>query len=181
VQDRTAADFDAFNALVIDEFRSNGGRVAADGVQAPVILLHHRGRRTGSERVVPVAYLEVENGWAIFGSRGGSKWQPDWYLNLLAEPDTTVETAEGRVAVRAREVTGPARDRLWARHKQLHPEWNEYEKQAYPRVIPVLVLERRLRSQVPVASSAATADSASAGAGSAAGSAGTSGSCPSVS
>jgi deazaflavin-dependent oxidoreductase (nitroreductase family) len=181
VQDRTPADFDEFNAQVIDEFRSNDGRVDVAPVQAPVILLHHRGRKTGRERVVPVAYLEVENGWAVFGSRGGSRWQPDWYLNLVAEPDTTVETAEGHVAVRARQVTGPERDRLWTRHKQLHPEWNEYEKQAYPRVIPVLVLERRLRCQVPAASSAATADSASAGAGSAAGSAGTSGSCPSVS
>jgi deazaflavin-dependent oxidoreductase (nitroreductase family) len=143
MQDRTAADFDGFNALVIDEFRSKSGRVDIEGVQAPVILLHHRGRRTGTERVVPVAYLEVDNGWAVFGSRGGSKWQPDWYLNLLAGPDTTVEAGEGSVAVRVREATGAERDRLWARHKQLHPDWEEYERQAAPRVIPVLVLERR--------------------------------------
>jgi deazaflavin-dependent oxidoreductase (nitroreductase family) len=142
MQDRTAADFEDFNALVIDEFRSQDGQVDVEGVQAPVILLHHRGRRTRTERVVPVAYLEVENGWAIFGSRGGSKWQPDWYLNLLREPDTTVETGQGSVAVRAREVTGSARDQLWARFKQLHPEWEGYERQAAPRVIPVLVLQR---------------------------------------
>jgi deazaflavin-dependent oxidoreductase (nitroreductase family) len=143
MQDRTAADFEDFNARVIDEFRGRAGQVDIDGVQAPVILLHHLGRRTGKERVAPVAYLEVENGWAVFGSRGGSRYQPDWYLNLLAEPDTTVETARGPVTVRAREVTGSVRDRLWARHKQLHPEWEAYERQAAPRVIPVLVLERR--------------------------------------
>jgi deazaflavin-dependent oxidoreductase (nitroreductase family) len=142
MQDRTAADFDGFNALVINEFRDQGGRVDIEGVQAPVILLHHRGRKTGTERVVPVAYLEVDRGWAVFGSRGGSKWQPDWYLNLLADPDTTVETGQGTVAVRAREVSDPERDELWTRHKQLHPEWEEYERQAAPRVIPVLMLER---------------------------------------
>ncbi len=138
----TAADFDEFNTLVIDQFRTRAGEVDLRGVQAPVILLHHQGRKTGQERVVPVAYLAVKDGWAVFGFRAGSKWHPDWYLNLFAHPDTTVETADGLVRVRAREATGAKRDRIWERFKQLHPEWEEYERLAAPRVIPVLVLER---------------------------------------
>jgi deazaflavin-dependent oxidoreductase (nitroreductase family) len=78
----------------------------------------------------------------VFGSRAGSKWHPDWYLNLLAHADTTVETVEGPVPVRAREATGAERDRIWKRFKQLHPEWEEYERLAAPRVIPVLVQQR---------------------------------------
>jgi deazaflavin-dependent oxidoreductase (nitroreductase family) len=140
--DRTAADFDGFNTLVIDQFRARAGQVSLEGVHAPVILLHHRGRKTGTERVAPVAYLDLEDGWAVFGSRGGSKWHPDWYLNLLAHPDTTVETAAGPAVVHAREVTGPERDQMWARFTLLHPEWSDYEKQAAPRVIPVLLLIR---------------------------------------
>ena len=54
-----------------------------------------------------------------------------------------IETADGTVAVRAREATGDARARLWARHTELHPEWLDYERQAAPRLIPVVVLERR--------------------------------------
>lgn len=92
---------------------------------------------------MPVAYLEVERGWTVFGSRAGSKWHPDWYLNLLAHPDATVETGEGTVAVRAQEMTGADRGELRARHKRLHPEWAEYEKLDAPRLIPVMVLERR--------------------------------------
>jgi deazaflavin-dependent oxidoreductase (nitroreductase family) len=101
-------------------------------MQAPVILLDHRGRKTGQKRVVPLAFLEVQTGWAVFGSRGGSKSQPDWYLNLLAQPDVTIETSMETAAVRARAATGAERDRLWTRHTDLHPEWLNYERQAAP-------------------------------------------------
>jgi deazaflavin-dependent oxidoreductase (nitroreductase family) len=139
----TAADFAEFNGLVISSFRANAGRVELEGVQAPVILLHHHGRRSGTERVVPLAYLIVDGGWAIFGSAGGSKWEPDWYLNLLAEPDATIETGYDIVEIRARVAKGSERDALWSHHKRLNPQWAVYECQAAPRAIPVVVLERR--------------------------------------
>ena len=142
----TAADFGEFNDLVICSFRDNAGRVEVEGVQAPVILLHHVGRSSGAERVVPLAYLVVDDGWAVFGSRGGSKWDPDWYLNLIAEPNATIETPDGIVEVRARVAHGRERDDLWSQHKGLHPEWEVYESQATPRTIPAVVLERRAAS-----------------------------------
>ena len=102
--------------------------------------LHHQGRKTGQERVVPVAYLAVKDGWAVFGFRAGSKWHPDWYLNLFAHPDTTVETADGLVRVRAREATGAKRDRILERRAA--DRSGRSTKAGDGGVIPVLVLER---------------------------------------
>jgi deazaflavin-dependent oxidoreductase (nitroreductase family) len=152
----TAADFAEFNGLVISSFRANAGRVELEGVQAPVILLHHLGRRSGTERVVPLAYLVVDGGWAVFGSAGGSKWEPDWYLNLLAEPNATIETGKDIVEIRARVAEGRERDDLWLQHKRLHPQWAVYESQASPRTIPVVVLEGRTAPSGPQRASRAT-------------------------
>src|ERR1700728_1459891 len=77
-----------FNAKVIDEFRANGGRLGGPFEEMPVLLAHHKGRRSGTERVSPLGYQKVDGGWAVFGSFRGAPRHPDWYLNLVAEPHT---------------------------------------------------------------------------------------------
>ncbi|MGZ4151269.1 MAG: nitroreductase/quinone reductase family protein, partial [Actinomycetota bacterium] len=69
------ADREDWNSGIIEEFRANGGKVASFAHQ-PLLLLHHRGAKTGTERVNPLAYLEVDNGWAVFGSKGGASTDP---------------------------------------------------------------------------------------------------------
>jgi deazaflavin-dependent oxidoreductase (nitroreductase family) len=137
------ADRDDWNRQVIEEFRANEGRVGGNFEGAPMILIHHKGRTSGTERVNPVVYLPVDGGYAVFASKGGAPDHPDWYRNLMANPDVTVEVGTQTIEVTARDTSGEERDRLYARQVQAMPGFAEYEVNAAPRVIPVVVLEPR--------------------------------------
>ena len=109
-----------------------------------MVLLHHRGARSGQERVNPLVYQPVGDAFAIFASKGGAPTHPDWYRNLLANPDTVVEIGTETIPVRARELTGEERNGIWERQKELMPGFGEYEgKTQGIREIPVILLERR--------------------------------------
>ncbi|MHB1930171.1 MAG: nitroreductase family deazaflavin-dependent oxidoreductase [Acidimicrobiales bacterium] len=134
------SDPNDFNQQVITEFRSAGGKVAAfEG--ATVVLLHHRGRSSGVERVNPLVAQPLQNGWAVFGSKGGAPTHPDWYRNLMASPRATIEIGTDRLEVDAREADGEERDRIWSRQKELMPGFADYERTAGDRTIPVIVLQ----------------------------------------
>lgn len=134
-------DANDWNAQVIEEFRANAGRVGGNFEGAPMILVHHRGRTSGVERVNPVVYLAVDGGYAVFASKAGATTHPDWYLNLMANPRTTVEVGSDTFPVVAREATGDEREQIWRRQTAAMPGFADYEAQAAPRVIPVVVLE----------------------------------------
>ena len=134
-------DANDWNAKIIAEFRANDGRVGGQFEGAPMILIHHRGRTSGAERVNPVVYLPVDGGYAVFASKAGATTHPDWYLNLMANPETTVEVGADTIPVLAREATGDERERIWARQIAAMPGFADYEAQAAPRVIPVVVFE----------------------------------------
>ncbi len=131
-----------WNAAVIEEFRENGGRVGGPFQGADVLLLHHIGARTGSRRVSPLLYLPDGDGFAIFGSKGGASTNPDWYHNLLANPDVSVEVGTDHVDVTARLATGEEQERLYARQREAWPAFVDYEQNT-DRTIPVFVLEPR--------------------------------------
>ena len=129
-----------WNQKVIEEFRANEGRVGGNFAGAPMILIHHRGAKTGTERVNPLMYQKVDGGYAIFASKGGAPAHPDWYHNLVANPETTVEVGTETIPVRARVARGEERARIWETQKQRYPGFAEYEKTAN-REIPVVILE----------------------------------------
>lgn len=135
------AALEDFNAAIIEEFRANEGRVGGPFAGIGVLLLHHRGRRTGTERVNPLAYQPLERGWAVFASHGGAPTHPQWYRNLMAAPRTVVEVGTEQVEVVAREATGEERTAIWSRQKAAVPGFADYEAKAAGRVIPVVVLE----------------------------------------
>jgi deazaflavin-dependent oxidoreductase (nitroreductase family) len=131
---------DDWNRGVIDEFRANGGKVAQfEG--RPLLLLHHKGAKTGTERVNPLVYLPVGDAFAVFGSKAGADTNPAWYHNLVAHPDTAVEVGAETVPVRARVAEGEERDRIWDEQKRVNPNFADYEKKT-ARPIPVVLLER---------------------------------------
>lgn len=135
------ADHENPNQGVIEEFRANGGRVGGWFEGRTLLLLHHKGAKTGTERVNPLAYQKIADGYAIFASKAGAPDDPQWFRNLLANPDTTAEIGTQTVRVRAR-VAGPAeREPIWTKQKADMPNFAEYEKTAAPRQIPVIVLE----------------------------------------
>lgn len=132
-----------WNTGVIEEFRANSGQVGGDFAGAPLLLLHHVGAKTGTERVTPLMYQEVGDGWAIFASKAGAPTNPDWYHNLVANPETTIEIGAERKRVTARVAEREERDRIWSAQKERFPNFAEYEKRSGGRVIPVVVLEPR--------------------------------------
>ena len=130
-----------WNDKIIQEFRANGGKVGGPFQGATLLLLHHTGAKSGTERVNPLAYQQVGDAYAVFASKSGAPTNPDWYYNLAAHPDTTVEVGTRTVKVRAR-VAGPEeRDQIWERQKELMPGFAEYETNAAPRQIPVVILD----------------------------------------
>jgi deazaflavin-dependent oxidoreductase (nitroreductase family) len=140
----TVAEREDFNAKIIDEFRTNSGKVGGPFKGAPLLLLHHTGAKTGRERVNPLAFQPVGDDFAVFASKGGAPDNPDWYYNLLAHPDTKIEVGTDTVAVTARELHGSERGEIWERQKSLMPGFADYERNADgKRQIPVILLERR--------------------------------------
>ena len=130
-----------WNRRIIEEFRGNAGKVGGPFEGAPMLLLHHEGARTGIERVNPLVYQPVGEGFAVFASKAGAPTNPDWYHNLIANPEATVEVGEDTVRVRARVAEGEERDRIWAKQKQDRPNFADYEKKT-SRQIPVVILQR---------------------------------------
>lgn len=138
------SEMNDFNSKVIDEFRANAGKVGGGFEGAPMILVHHRGARTGTERVSPLVYQPVGDNFAVFGSKGGAPTAPAWYRNVVAHPDIEVEVGTDTVPVRARELKGDERAAIWEKQKTLMPGFAEYEEKTRGiREIPVILLERR--------------------------------------
>jgi len=131
------------NQQIIEEFRANGGKVGGPFEGAPMLLLHHRGAKTGTERVNPLMYQDLGNGSvAIFASKGGAPTNPDWYYNVVANPSTQIEIGTETRDVVARVAGEEDRERIWTAQKQAYPNFAEYEKTAGGRTIPVVVLDR---------------------------------------
>jgi deazaflavin-dependent oxidoreductase (nitroreductase family) len=134
----TEADY---NRRVIDEFRAGGGRISGPVEGFTLLLLHHQGARTGLERVTPVAYQLLSDGWAVFAAHGGAPTHPDWFHNVVVHPETTIEIGVDTIPVRARVATGEEREQIWARQKLFFPRFAKYEERT-EREIPVVILER---------------------------------------
>ena len=138
-----------FNDKVIEEFRANEGRVGGPFEGAPMVLVHHVGRRSGEDRVSPMMYLPGPDGGAdedaifVFASKAGAPTHPDWYLNLVAAGRGSVEVGTTSYDVTVEEVTGEDRDRVYAVQASRYPGFAEYEDRTRGiRTIPVLRLTR---------------------------------------
>ena len=129
-----------WNAGVISEFRANEGNIKGFERQ-PVLLLHHRGAKTGKERINPLAYMKVDGGYAVFASKAGADSNPDWFYNVTANTETKVEVGSETVDVRARVAEGDEHDRIWSAQKDFNGTFAKYEERTSRGRIPVVVLE----------------------------------------
>jgi deazaflavin-dependent oxidoreductase (nitroreductase family) len=130
-----------FNTKIIREFRENDGKVGGPFEGAPVLLLTSTGARSGQPRTSPMMYLLDGGRYLVFASKGGAPTNPDWYHNLVAHPDASIEVGAERFGVKATVITGAERDELYARQAELYPGFAEYEAKT-TRTIPVIALER---------------------------------------
>ena len=128
-----------FNAQIIEEFHANQGRVGGMFDGKPLLLLHHTGAKSGKKRINPLAYMSDDGRYVVFASKAGAPTNPDWYHNLKAQPNVTIEVGADTVDVVASEAMGEDRERLYRTQAERVPQFADYEQQT-ERVIPVIVL-----------------------------------------
>ena len=130
-----------FNQDLIAEFRANGGKVTGRFEGRPLLLLTSTGAKSGQPRTMPLVYTTDGDDLVIIASKGGSDANPDWYHNLVANPEATIELPGETFQVRARQTEGEERRRLYDAQATLMPAFADYEKKT-TREIPLFVLER---------------------------------------
>jgi deazaflavin-dependent oxidoreductase (nitroreductase family) len=139
-------DFNDWNQKVIAEFRANEGRVGGGFAGAPMVLVHHVGRKSGKEYVIPLVYLpgdSDDDSIYVFASKGGAPVNPDWYGNLIAAGKATIEVGTSSYPATVTELSGDERDRVYAEQAKRMPNFGEYaQKTEGIRKIPVLRLTR---------------------------------------
>ena len=135
-------DRNDWNRKIIEEFRANGGTVGGPFEGAPLLLLTTMGAKSGQRRTTPLVYMPDGERMIIFASKAGAPTNPDWYHNLIAHPQVTVEVGTETFDVTAVVATGEERDRLYALQAKRNPGFAEYQEKT-TRLIPVIALERR--------------------------------------
>ena len=127
----------ARNQAVIDELRANGGK----DPERTLLILTTTGARSGKPFTTPLAYQRDGDRLLVFASKAGDPKHPDWYHNLVANPEVTVEVLGETFQARATTLVGEERDRFYAKQVADSPVFGDYEKKT-TRVIPVVALER---------------------------------------
>lgn len=128
-----------FNARIIEEFRANQGRVGAPFEGSTLLLLHHRGAKSGKTRVNPLVYLRDGDRYVVFASKAGAPTNPDWYHNLKAHPNVTIEVGPETIEAMASEAAPEERDRLFRAQVERSSQFGEYQQKT-DRIIPAMVL-----------------------------------------
>ena len=135
-----AAVFRLVSAAHTFLYRLTGGKLGGRIGKGPVLLLETTGRTSGKRRTTPLLYVADGDRLVIIASKGGAPRHPDWWLNLERNPRTQVQVGRRRMTVEAEEVTGPERERLWARLLEIYPSYQDYQRRT-ARQIPVIVLQ----------------------------------------
>ncbi len=109
---------------------------------APVLLLEHRGRKSGRLYTTPLLYMADGPDTVVVASQGGLPKNPQWYLNLRSHPDTHIQIRAERRPVRARTADPQERSRLWPLLLEVYADFELYQSWT-EREIPVVVLHPR--------------------------------------
>jgi len=129
-----------FNKNVIEEFRANDGKVTGMFEGWPMLLLTTTGAKSGLARTSPVVFSVDDGRRVVIASKGGAPHHPHWYLNLVANPEVTVEVPGETYRARAVVAEGAERERLYQQQAALMPNFTEYQEKT-TREIPVVILE----------------------------------------
>lgn len=136
-----AMDYEAFTRNLKQELRTRGEVSEGPLAGRPLMILTSRGARSGEPREAVITYTRDGDRYVVAASMSGAPTNPQWYYNLLANPEVTVEAGGEKFSARATEATGDERERLWNQHAEERPEFREYPSMT-SRKIPVLTLER---------------------------------------
>jgi len=131
-----------WNKKIIEEFRTNDGKVGGQFANSSLLLLHTTGAKSGQPRINPVAYITDEDRLVIIASKGGAPTNPDWYYNLVANPKVKVEVGTEQFQARATVPAEPERTHLYDKMATVYPGFADYQRKT-SRTIPVVVLTRQ--------------------------------------
>jgi len=123
-------------------YRETAGRRGARWRGADILLLTTQGRQSGEPRTTPLIFRSDDGRWVVVASKGGAPANPDWYENLSARPEATIQVLGDTVAVLASTAEGDDRRRLWSLMTEVWPAYDEYQQRT-AREIPVVVFTRR--------------------------------------
>jgi deazaflavin-dependent oxidoreductase (nitroreductase family) len=130
-----------YNDLLIEQFRTNAGKVTGQFADLPVLLLETKGAKTGATRITPLVYFKDGERYLVIASKAGAPTNPAWYHNLAANPAASVELPKESFDVQARRTEGAERDRLFQKVVEQFPIYTGCQQKT-SRTIPVIVLER---------------------------------------
>jgi deazaflavin-dependent oxidoreductase (nitroreductase family) len=132
-------EFNDWNRKIINEFHAGKGKVGGMFEGRTLLLLHSRGAKSQRERVNPLAYVRDGERFVVIASKGGAPTNPDWYYNIVANPEVTVEVGTETFRVHATVTEEPERTRLYNKMIQMMPNFDDYRRKT-TRKIPVIVL-----------------------------------------
>ncbi|HEV7579933.1 MAG TPA: nitroreductase family deazaflavin-dependent oxidoreductase [Mycobacterium sp.] len=136
-----AESLQAFNTNIVDEFRSNGGKVGGQFENANLLLLTTTGAKSGQSRISPLAYFHIDGKLIIIGSFAGAPISPAWVHNLRANPQAHVEVGTDAYDVTAHELPLAEREQLFDKVTAVAPGFAEYQSKT-SRIIPLFELRR---------------------------------------
>jgi deazaflavin-dependent oxidoreductase (nitroreductase family) len=131
-----------YNRQIIEEFHANGGKVGGMWEHTPLLLLTTTGAKSGMRRTTPMAYMPDGGRLIVWASAGGAPTHPDWYHNLVAHPDVTIEVGTETFDAFAVVIEGTDRDRLWAKGVELYPSLADTQVKT-TRQFPLIALSRQ--------------------------------------
>ena len=131
------------NKQVIAEFRANEGKVGGFFADKQLLLLHTIGAKSGQPRINPLVYMPDGDRFIIIASKAGAPSHPDWYYNLVANPDVRIEVGTEELPVQATVAEEPERSQLYDKIAAKYDFFAEYARKVTTRVIPVIVLTRK--------------------------------------
>lgn len=135
-------DQNTYDRQLIEEFRANRGKSGGPMEGRPLLLLTTTGAKSGQLRTTPMMYIPDGDRLLVIASNAGAPIHPDWYRNLVAYPEVTVEVGNEIFEAIAIVTEGPERQRLWTRVVELYPFFADHQAKV-TRQIPVIVLKRR--------------------------------------
>jgi deazaflavin-dependent oxidoreductase (nitroreductase family) len=137
-----AADDNLFGQEHVRRYRETNGEHGYNWRGTTILLLSTNGRVSGQERTTPLIHRTDGRNWVVVASKGGAPDNPDWFKNIQADPQVTIQVKEERIPVRARVAEAEERERLWRLMTEVWPAYNDYQRKT-TRQIPVVVFERR--------------------------------------
>jgi deazaflavin-dependent oxidoreductase (nitroreductase family) len=130
-----------WNRKMVAEFRANGGKPGGPFAGSLLLLLPTTGARTGQDRINPLMYQDLMDGKvAVFATANGAPNHPDWYFNLVVNPNVSAEIGTELRRYRAYTALGEEREGVWSRQKLRFPSFADFEEMT-ARQIPVVILE----------------------------------------